>query len=46
VWLNFAKDSGITNEIWIQMEEIYNEIEKLIGYMLNYPEKFGIKNNL
>ena len=44
VWLNFAKDcSYITNEILISIEEVYNEIGKLIGYMLNCPEKFGVK---
>jgi hypothetical protein len=43
VWLNFAKDSGITNEILIQMEGTYNKTGKLTGYILNYPEKFGVK---
>ncbi|MDR3133590.1 MAG: four helix bundle protein [Prevotellaceae bacterium] len=44
VWLNFAKDSGyITEDVLIPMEETYDEIGKLIGYMLNCPEKFGVK---
>lgn len=25
------------------MEEVYNEIGKLTGYMLSSPEKFGVK---
>jgi four helix bundle protein len=44
VWLNFAKDCGyITGEVLISTEEVYDEIGKLIGYMLNCPEKFGVK---
>jgi four helix bundle protein len=44
VWLNFAKDCGYTtNETLISMEKAYNEIGKLIGYMLSCPEKFGVK---
>jgi four helix bundle protein len=44
VWVNFAKDCCyITKETAIDLEKEYDEIGMLIGYMINQPEKFGVK---
>lgn len=43
VWLNFAKDCGyITTEIQEKLSVSYHEIGKLLGYMMDHPEKFGV----
>ena len=44
VWVNFAKDCCyMTKETAIELEKGYNEVGMLIGYMINQPEKFGVK---
>jgi four helix bundle protein len=43
VWLNFSKDCGyITEEIFESLSLRYNEIGKLLGFMIDHPEKFGV----
>lgn len=43
VWLNFAKDCGyIAAECFDQLAQQYHEIGKLLGYMMDNPEKFGV----
>ena len=43
VWLNFAKDCGyITTEIHEKLSVRYHEIGKLLGFMMDHPEKFGV----
>jgi len=44
VWLNFAKDCNyISVEKMQELEQRYEEVGKLIAYMMNNPEKFGVK---
>jgi four helix bundle protein len=44
VWVDFAKDCCyMTKEIAIDLGKGYNEVGMLIGYMINQPEKFGVK---
>ena len=43
VWLNFAKDCGyITGETHEKLSDSYHEIGKLLGFMIDHPEKFGV----
>jgi four helix bundle protein len=43
VWLNFAKDCGyITVEAHERLSASYHEIGKLLGFMIDHPEKFGV----
>ena len=42
VWLHFSKDCGyISAEKHSNLVSIYEEIGKLLGYMMDHPEKFG-----
>lgn len=42
VWLNFAKDCGYLNvESFVQLTSQYHEVGKLLGFMMDNPEKFG-----
>jgi four helix bundle protein len=44
VWVNFAKDCHyITSETVSELEQEYEEVGRLIGNMINHPEKFGVK---
>ena len=43
VWLNFAKDCGyMTPESFVRLYTQYREIGKLLGFMMEHPEKFGV----
>jgi len=43
VWLNFAKDCGyMDEETFATLCSTYHEIGKLLGFMMNHPEKFGV----
>ncbi len=43
VWLRFAKDCGyITPEKFEQLASRYGDVGKLLGYMMDHPEKFGV----
>jgi len=43
VWLNFAKDCGyITVEAHERLSASYHEVGKLLGFMMDHPEKFGV----
>ncbi|MDO9155135.1 MAG: four helix bundle protein [Paludibacter sp.] len=47
VWLDFALHCKyITPEYYFNANEINSETGKLLTYMLNNPEKFGVKNSL
>jgi four helix bundle protein len=40
-WLDFARDSGyIASALHQELHEKANEIGKLLGYMIQHPEKF------
>ena len=42
VWLHFARDCGyISPETHSARVAIYEQIGKLLGYMMDHPEKFG-----
>ena len=42
VWLNFAKDCGyLSVEPFERLSSQYHEIGKLLGFMMDNPEKFG-----
>ncbi|MBU3822685.1 four helix bundle protein [Flavobacteriaceae bacterium XHP0103] len=43
-WLDFALACKyISNEDYVDLSEIGNEVGKLINFMINNPEKFGVK---
>ena len=43
VWLNFAKDCGyMDEETFATLCSTYHEIGKLLGFMMDYPDKFGV----
>jgi four helix bundle protein len=43
VWLKFAKDCGyITVETFDQLSVRYGDVGKLLGYMMEHPDKFGV----
>lgn len=40
-WLDFAKDCNYINEnINIELTEKYDEVGRMLGSMINHPEKF------
>ena len=44
VWLNFAKDCGyITQDCFDPLSSSYGEIGNLLGFMIDHPEKFGVR---
>jgi len=44
VWLNFAKDCGyLTAETHAKLCPCYHEVGKLLGFMMDHPEKFGVQ---
>jgi len=43
VWLRFAKDCGyISPEIFEHLSSRYGDVGKLLGYMMDHPDKFGV----
>lgn len=43
VWLNFAKDCGyMDEEAFVTLSSAYHEIGKLLGFMMDHPDKFGV----
>ncbi|MFT3754083.1 MAG: four helix bundle protein [Paludibacter sp.] len=43
VWLDFSlKCSYITNDSYLQLVQVNDEAGKLLSYMFNNPEKFGV----
>ncbi|MBP9017779.1 MAG: four helix bundle protein [Paludibacteraceae bacterium] len=46
VWLDFAKHHNyLSQEKYIELFELNEEITKLLKYMYNNPCKFGVRNN-
>jgi four helix bundle protein len=44
VWLNFAKDCGyMDDETFTTLCSTYREIGKLLGFMIDHPDKFGVR---
>jgi len=44
VWLNFAKDCGyMDDETFATLCSTYREIGKLLGFMIDHPDKFGVR---
>lgn len=48
VWLNFSRDCGYAETVAVEeIIEGYKEVGKLIGHMIQYPEKYNtVKTNL
>lgn len=46
VWLNFAKDCGyMDEETFVTLCSTYHEIGKLLGFMMDHPDKFGVRTS-
>lgn len=44
VWLNFARDCGyMDDETFTALCSTYREIGKLLGFMIDHPDKFGVR---
>ena len=44
VWINFAKDCGyLAVDTFESLTSRYHEIGKLLGFMMDCPEKFGVR---
>jgi four helix bundle protein len=44
VWINFAKDCGYLAVVTFKsLSSRYHEIGMLIGFMMDCPEKFGVR---
>ncbi len=46
VWLDFAKHHNyLNNDVYLNFMNKNEEITKLLKYMYNNPEKFGVKKS-
>ncbi len=44
VWISFAKDCGyVTADTYEKLGLCYHEIGKLLGFMMDHPDKFGVR---
>jgi hypothetical protein len=45
-WLEFAKECNyISLEIYRKLYEISDDVGRIVQYMINNPEKFGVGNS-